>query len=67
MELELFYVKIAEELQKRKMDLEHIRFLPIKYDFQDDEKHFFFSHGIPAIYSIWEGYTRKVLETVLKG
>lgn len=64
----ILYIQIKEELSLRLEQLEKINpnnseSIFIKYkELQDDDKIFLFTHSIPIIYSLWEGYVVKVLD-----
>lgn len=64
------YTKIRDEITIRKQTLQKIKTLPLPppvgYNFNEEDKAFFYVQAIPMIYAVWEGFMRVSFEEYRK-
>jgi hypothetical protein len=60
------YVNISDEITLRKETLLTIKTLPIRYNFNEEDRAFFYAQAIPMIYAVWEGYIQKCFEKFIE-
>lgn len=59
------YVNISDEITLRKETLLTIKTLPIRYNFNEEDRAFFYAQAIPMIYAVWEGFTKKCFDAYI--
>lgn len=60
------YTIISDEIASRKETLLTIKTLPIRYDFSEEDRVFFYAQSIPMIYAVWEGFTKRCFDAYAK-
>jgi hypothetical protein len=64
------YTIISDEIYIRKQTLEKIKTLPLSapfgYNFNEEDKSFYYAQAIPMIYAVWEGFTKRCFDAYAK-